>query len=154
MRAKLKITLSYNPGSNPVSPHFKQIQLNIDCGKESLWCEQPVWNFDQMSFEHSQTPNVVTTFVYPLQRMVASSQINISLTYQQIKDPSKQQGTLRSAAQSLEVPFSFQVSLNPDVEKGNEKCKIQITLDKAAPPLPHLFPEVCKRDQDLDHCKR
>jgi hypothetical protein len=73
MRAKLKITLSYSPGANPVSPHFKQIQLNIDCGKESIWCEQTVFDFEEMSFEHSQTPNVVQTFVYPLQRMVYGS---------------------------------------------------------------------------------
>lgn len=59
LRAKLKVTLSYSPGSNPVSPLFRQVQLNIDCSKETVWCENPVHQFDDLSFEHSQTPTVI-----------------------------------------------------------------------------------------------
>jgi len=50
LRMKLKITLSYNPGSNPVSPHFKQVQLNIECDKQSVWCENPIHQFENLSF--------------------------------------------------------------------------------------------------------
>ena len=42
LRMKIKVTLSYQPGSNPVSPHFKSVQLNIECDKQSVWCENPV----------------------------------------------------------------------------------------------------------------
>ncbi len=81
LRAKLKITLSYSPGKNPESPLFKFVQLNIDCGKQSCWTENTVYNFEEMSFEHSQTPNVVSTFIYPLRQMLYAAPIQVSLTY-------------------------------------------------------------------------
>lgn len=59
LRAKVKITLNYAPGNNPVSPYFRQIQLNIDSNKYSFYNEQSVFDFSEMSFEHSQTPQVI-----------------------------------------------------------------------------------------------
>ena len=66
LRAKLKITLAYAAGSNPVSPYFRQVQVNIDFNKHSYMCEESVFEFPDLSFEHSQTPNVIQTYVYPL----------------------------------------------------------------------------------------
>lgn len=77
-----------------------------------------------MSFEHSQTPNVVVTFIYPLRQMLFAAPIQVSLTYQQVKDASKQSGTLRSAAQAVIIPFTHQISLHNEVVKSNENSKI------------------------------
>jgi len=63
---KLKVTLSYDPGKNPVSAHFKSVQLNIECDKQIVWTENSVHQFESLSFESSSTPIVVQTYLYPL----------------------------------------------------------------------------------------
>lgn len=106
LRARLKITLAYAAGSNPVSPYFRQVQVNIDLNRHSYMCEESVFEFPDLSFEHSQTPNVIQTYVYPLQRMISGEPIQVSVTYQQIKDQSQIQGTLRSCSVEVPIPFS------------------------------------------------
>lgn len=73
-----------------------------------------------------------------------------------MKDMNKAQGTLRSAAQVIQIPFNHQVMMNPEIEKGNEKFKIQISLDKQAPGLPSLFPEITAslQGEELTKCRR
>jgi hypothetical protein len=75
LRMKIKVTLSYSPGSNPVSPHFKSVQLNIECDKQSVWCENPVHQFETISFEQSSTPIVVQTYMYPLRQILTAQPI-------------------------------------------------------------------------------
>lgn len=39
LRQKVKITLSYQAGSNPVSALFKNVQVSIDLPKTGAYCE-------------------------------------------------------------------------------------------------------------------
>ena len=66
----------------------------------------------------------------------------MSLTYTQIKDSTRQTGTLRSAKETVKLPFAHLVQLNPEVDKGNERFKVQINLDKPSPGLTELFPSL------------
>ena len=38
-RCKLKITLSYSSGANPISPLFKFVQVNLEYPSDSVFCE-------------------------------------------------------------------------------------------------------------------
>lgn len=81
MRAKLRITMSYQPGSNPVSPHFKAVQMTLEYPKQYLYCEQAVFKQESMSFDGSNTPTVHQLALYPLKKLLAPCQICVLVTY-------------------------------------------------------------------------
>lgn len=67
---------------------------------------------------------MIQTYIYPLVRLSCALPINVSLTYTQIKDSTRQTGTLRSAKETVKLPFAHLVQLNPEVDKGNERFKV------------------------------
>lgn len=143
LRAKMKITMSYSPGVNPVSPHFKGVQLNIELPPQSTYMDQKVYRYEQISFEGNTTPTIIHTFIYPTNKVPPNlDQVNLSLTYQQMKDPIKQTGTLRSAAISAKLGFPFFTQILPDIVRENDSAKVMISLDKQAPSLLSVFRDV------------
>lgn len=59
LRQKVKITLSYQAGANPISALFKNVQVTLDLPKTGVYCEQRDFKFDHLSFEGSSTPSVI-----------------------------------------------------------------------------------------------
>lgn len=81
MRSRIKVTLSYQPGLNPLSPHFSQIQMSLEYPKSRFYCESSVFKYDNISFEGNTTPKVENIFLYPLRKLISDNELQVTLTY-------------------------------------------------------------------------
>jgi hypothetical protein len=88
LRQKLKITLSYQAGANPISALFKNIQVTLDLPKTGVYSEQKDFKFDLLSFQGGSTPTIISVFLYPTKHdEPIESKVRVNLSYTQIRDP-------------------------------------------------------------------
>lgn len=148
LRAKLKISLSYQAGSNPISATFKFVQVVIEPPKTGVFVEQQVFRFENLSFVGSSTPNVIQTYIYPTSHdEPTNNKVNVTLTYSQIRDPSRAHGTLRSTTNSFKLSFPFFCTLLPEGIKNEDNFKTQLNLDKKGPSCYEIFKDFFDQQQ-------
>ena len=129
------------------------MRLTVDHCKHSVYSEEQTWHYESMSFDGRTTPQVITTYLYPVVTSEPSDpEVRVNLTYQQLKpDQMERQGgqggKLRTAATSFKIPFSFFAQMQPEVVKDNDNFKLVLQLTGPCPSLLELFRDVQRTEE-------
>ena len=149
LRLKVKLSIGYSAGANPVSASFQNVHLSLEYPQSSVYTEDRVFRYEELNFDSGRnTPMVEETFFFPTNTSEASDQeVKVNLTYQQIKNQNADrqgglQGALRSTSTFFILPFAFFANILPEVDLENKQFDIKFGLDKPCVSLLDLFSDL------------
>ena len=126
----MKVTLSYQAGSNPISPNFKKVQINLE-HSDAIYTEQNVFVHENVSFAGARTPMVFNVSFFACNNTIMNDQsVKLSATYMQVKDDN-QNGVLRTSTAEQNFPFSMFCQIRGQVDKEADHAKALFMINKA-----------------------